>query len=234
MKPCASASSSASARIAEAAAALNERQRAYLLVAYAEDQYQAEANRGFGAPPARVWRWMEYGPDKQILLHKPDGVLREKLREQHLVDSGSGSTWRSLAERQLVELEYRHVFAHVTSLFVQMTRAGRGVARMLRTSSDAAAAKPAKPAGALSLTALRLVAYGQQHPSTSFDIQAPWPGGYPADFMVLRMIARSLVKKGLCTGDDWELKITAEGLKFDVAAQPNWIAPKGVLLDGHR
>lgn len=207
------------ARQAQVAAALNERQRSYLLVAYDEDQRQEERHRGFGAAPARLWRWMEYGPDKAILLHKPDGELRAQLRKLDLVDSGSGSTWRSLVDRGLIELEGRHVIGRVTSLFVKMTREGRAVARALR--GEAPRAKP--PADVLSLTALRLIAHGQQHPGKEFDIQAPWPWGYPGDFMMLRMVARSLVKKGLCAGDDGSLRITPEGLKLDVAAQVNWV-----------
>lgn len=206
------------ARQAQAAAALNERQRSYLLVAYAEDQRQEERHRGFGGSPARVWRWMEYGPDRAILLHKPDGELRAQLRKLDLVDSGAGSTWRSLAERDLIDLDWRPVTARVSSLFVKMTRQGRTVARLLRGEPPRA-----KQAAALSLTALRLVAHGQQHPGKEFDIQAPWPWGYPGDFMMLRMVARSLVKKGLCAGDDGSLKITPEGLKLDVAAQANWV-----------
>lgn len=207
-------------RLAQVAAALNERQRSYLLVAYAEDQRQQERHRGFGAAPARKWRWMEYGPDKAILLHKPDGALRAQLRKLGLVDSGSGSTWRSLVDRGLVELEWRPgITRRVSSLFVQMTREGRAVARALR--GEVPRAKPA--AGALSLTALRLIAHGQQHPGKEFEIQAPWPWGYPGDFMMLRMVARSLIKKGLCAGDDVSLRITPEGLKLDVAAQGSWV-----------
>jgi len=41
--------------------------------------------------------------------------------------------------------------------------------------------------------------------------------------MMLRMIARSLVKKGLCSGDDWSLRITPEGLRLDFAAHLNWV-----------
>jgi hypothetical protein len=41
---------------------LNERQRAYLLAAYAEDQAREERYRGPGGPPVRIWRWVEYGP----------------------------------------------------------------------------------------------------------------------------------------------------------------------------
>jgi hypothetical protein len=50
-------------------------------------------------------------------LHKPDGELRARLRKLDLVDSGSGSTWRSLVDRGLLELEGRHVIGRVTSLY---------------------------------------------------------------------------------------------------------------------
>jgi hypothetical protein len=105
------------------------------------------------------------------------------------------------------------------SLYVKMTREGRAVARAIR--GEAPRAKP--PADALSLTALRLIAHGQQCSGSDFEIEAPWPWGYPGDLMMLRMIARSLVKKGLCSGDDWSLRITPEGLRLDFAAHPNWV-----------
>lgn len=62
-------------RISEIAESLNERQRAYLIVAYDEDQRAEEVNSGPGSAPASQWRWLEYGPDGRVRKMTYDGPL---------------------------------------------------------------------------------------------------------------------------------------------------------------
>jgi len=207
-------------RLSEVAAALNERQRLYLLVAYDEDQYQEEVHRRPGLSPASVWRWMEYGPvgGRRLL---GDGPLRESLQRRKLVDAGSGSTWASLAERGLILQQYRPTpLPRISSLFIRMTRDGRKAARILKGLSIKKPKDAIKP---LSLTALRLLHYGQRHPNTSFDYMQPWAErfGMP-DFLLVMGAARGLIKRGMLSGDGRTLQITPSGIAVDVAAEPNW------------
>lgn len=79
----------ASAAALEAlATGLNERQRAYLLAAYDEDQAREGRNRGLGGPPARRWRWIEYGPvgHRWLDAHQ-DRLLRVMMSKAGLVIS---------------------------------------------------------------------------------------------------------------------------------------------------
>lgn len=87
-------------RLKDVANGLNARQQAYLLAAYAEDQRRENSHRSPGAPPARQWRWIEYGPVGAKFLDRP-GVflLRRVLEKDGLVDQGTGATWTALAER---------------------------------------------------------------------------------------------------------------------------------------
>lgn len=183
---------------------LNERQRAYLLVAYDEDQRQEE----------------EYGPvgSRRLL---GDGILREQLLHMKLVDAGAGATWGSLAERGLILQQYRPtILPRTSSLYVRMTTDGRKTARVLKglpINKPKVAAKP------LSLTALRLLHYGQQHPNTQFDYLQPWAERYGMpDFLIVMGAARGLIKRGLLSGDGRTLQITPSGAIVNVAAEPNW------------
>lgn len=207
-------------QIAAVTNGLNERQRAYLLVAYDEDQYQEEAHRRPGLSPPSVWRWMEYGPVGGRKLFG-SGPLRDTLQRLKLIDAGAGSTWAALAERGLILLQYRATpLPRMSSLFVRMTTDGRKAARILK---GLPMRKPQAHAKPLSLTALRLLHYGQQHPTTAFDYLQPWADrfGMP-ELLVVLGAARGLIKRGLLSGDGRTLRITHGGLVVDVTNEPNW------------
>lgn len=115
------------------ATALTKLQRTYLLLALDRDQALEASKKGFefGAPPAHVWRWTEYGPigAKGVLW---DGELRRALDRLQLVNSGTGAVWSSLRLEGLLEIELRDtgfVNAYskkpLSSLFARMTTSGR-------------------------------------------------------------------------------------------------------------
>lgn len=207
--------------------ALNPRQRAYLLAAYGEDQAREAARRGrIGGPPASVWRWIEYGP---IGVRHFDGsdpsLLRNALEREGLVDSGTGATWASLAARRLVETRRedtgfidRRTLRPIRSLSVKLTADGRRVARLLRGEP------PSRPKGdkPLSLSALRLIAYGQAHPGEVFEWCSPWDWR-PPEYVMMLGVAKGLVRRGLLEGEPpHALRITEAGLGLDLASEPNW------------
>jgi hypothetical protein len=120
-------------RITEIAESLNERQRAYLVVAYDEDQRAEQANSGPGSVPASQWRWLEYGPDGRVRRMTYDGPLRYALAEMKLVGHGAGSTWHSLESRGLLNTDHRLIgLGDLMSLYVRLTTDGRRVARVLK------------------------------------------------------------------------------------------------------
>ncbi|MCA8833306.1 hypothetical protein [Hymenobacter pini] len=121
---------------------LNERQRHYLLAAYALDQETEHDRKRLFARgqldaarvPASVWRWMPYGR-WQHLPGRPATPLRQAL-DAALVSAGTGSTWKALASRGLVEVEDRVIeLPGSPDLYplphVRMTPAGRKLARQL-------------------------------------------------------------------------------------------------------
>jgi hypothetical protein len=158
-------------RVRSIANGLNERQRTYLVMAYREDQRREAIRRTPGDPGANVWRWIEYGPVGAKWL--ANGLLRRELEQAGLVDQGTGSTWSVLVERGLVRAKYQHtgfVDARskrpIVSMMVRLETAGRKVARVLLSEP---LVKPHPNVQPLSLTALRLIAYGQAHPGEIFD-----------------------------------------------------------------
>ena len=154
------------ARLEQIASGLNDRQRAYLLAVYAEDQRREKTHRGPHSPPASTWRWIEYGPVGAKWLDNSSGfLLRRQLERSGLVNQGTGATWQTLADRGLVKRKHVHTgFADARtgrplfSLLVQMTAEGRKVARVI---TGEPLTKP-KQLKALSLAALRLIAYGKE------------------------------------------------------------------------
>lgn len=159
---------------------LNERQRHYLLAAYQLDQqieHQRRRDFARGRPdpertPAAVWRAMPYGRwQHRVLEGKPPTPLRELLDPQ-LVSPGTGSTWKALAERGLVELSDRTIcfpgMARRESYdlpHVRLTRAGRKLARaLLGEVRPPRPQKPTPPPGVLPLLAWRALAaaYAQE------------------------------------------------------------------------
>lgn len=206
---------------------LNSRQRAYLLAAYAEDQAKEVAKRKrIGGPPACEWRWIEYGPVGVRLFDGSNPhLLRNVLEREGLVDSGAGSTWASLVARKLVETKQeeigfidRRTRQAIRTLMVRLTLDGRKVARILRGEPTL---KP-KAARPLSLSALRLIEYGQQHPNEEFEWCSPWDWR-PPDYVTTLSVARGLISRGLLSGEvPHSLRITEAGLKLDVASEPSW------------
>lgn len=96
----------------KAGPALNDSQRHYLLAAYQLDQaIELQRKRNFargdgaGRTPAAEWRAMPYGR-WQHKLGQPPTPLREAL-DPKSVSPGTGSTWKALAERGLVEVDDR-------------------------------------------------------------------------------------------------------------------------------
>lgn len=228
--PTARAKPSAAVRLADIAASLNARQKAYLLTAFDIDQDREANNTGFHAAPARTWRWIEYGPNTEAI---GDGVLRRMLREQQeqtglqLIDKGSGATLAVLYNAGLMESELRNVplfhiryRRQVQTLFVKLTPDGRKVARLLRGMP---LTKPGGPKP-LTLSALRLIAWGQQHPGQRFHWSTPWEGSsYTPDYFRMLAITRGMAKRGLVTGDaSSSMRLTPAGEALDVTKEENW------------
>jgi hypothetical protein len=104
------------------------------------------------------------------------------------------------------------------SLMLRMTTDGRKVARILK-GEPLTKPKVDKP---LSLSALRLIAYGQANPNEVFDNHAPW-GMCPIDYLTILGICRGLIKRGLLAGEaPHAMRITDTGMTLDVTSQPNW------------
>lgn len=174
--------------------ALNARQRHYLLAAYQldqqiEQQRRRDFARGMPDPertPAAVWRAMPYGRwQHRVLEGKPPMPLRELLDPQ-LVSSGTGSTWKALAERGLVEVSERTICFPSLSLreqydlpHVSLTRAGRKLAReLLGEVRPPRPKKPQPPEGLLPYLAWRaLAAAYAQEPDGLVAVREGTPGG---------------------------------------------------------
>lgn len=103
---------------------LNARQQSYLKLIYQIDQAteREEKQRAFRGQrgPAEVWRWLFYG-DVALDVASP---LKQSIRDEHLVDPGTGSTFQALERRQLIECR-----GEVPELDVHLTPLGRKVAR---------------------------------------------------------------------------------------------------------
>jgi hypothetical protein len=152
--------------------------------------------------------------------------LRRVLDAQRLVDQGTGASWSALVERGLMQRRHVHTgFVDVrrrpiVSLMLRMTPDGRKVARTIKGEP---LTRP-KPARQHSLSALRLIAYGQAHAETVFGWSAPWDHtGFGPDYLILLAVTRSLVKQGLLAGEAPDhLQITEAGLALNVTQQPAW------------
>ncbi|MCT7958506.1 hypothetical protein [Laspinema palackyanum] len=106
---------------------LNDRQQTYLQQIFEIDQNREESERGAwnsgGRPrPADEWRWIEY-----LELFGNSSQLRQKLKTADVVDPGTGSTFKALATRKLIEIDYCYP---VKDWFkCKLTRLGRAVVR---------------------------------------------------------------------------------------------------------
>jgi len=108
----------------------------------------------------------------------------------------------------------------IVLLFVQMTTNGGKVARIIKGEP---LTKPKQPKS-LSLSALRLIAYGQKHPGQEFEWCTPWKDTiHVPDYVIMASVARSLIKRDLLSGEPpYRLPITKPGQAIDVPAEPNW------------
>ena len=117
------------------AAALNDRQRAYLLAVFETDQ-AVEADirsipyRPFQPrPKASEWRWLEYSePVPEIA--KPASRLYAAIKKSAPIDQGTGATFAALADRGLVEVRWGEFNVHgQRKPDLRLTAAGRRLAR---------------------------------------------------------------------------------------------------------
>lgn len=206
--------------------ALNERQRTYLLAVYNIDQEREAQHKGFGAAPSRLWRWIEYGPDA-YRSETWDGPLRASLAKAGMIDLGSGSTWSALKDLGLVESKQERTSMivlrwarEINVMYIRMTPKGRKVARLLLGLPMAKSKNP-KP---LTLSALRLIEWGQTHQGKPFGWSDPWEGtGWLPDYLMMLAITRGMQSRGLISGDaTGGMTLTAAGMALDVTTAPNW------------
>lgn len=133
---------------------LNARQQSYLKLIYQIDRAteREEKRRAFRGQcrPADVWRWLFYGDVVGVASQ-----LKQKLKNEKLVDPGTGSTFGALQRRNLIECR-----GEVPELHLKLTSLGRKVAR---TGLDEPPAKRTRtPKGMLSELAWEalVLAYG--------------------------------------------------------------------------
>ncbi|MCT7991909.1 hypothetical protein [Laspinema olomoucense] len=106
---------------------LNERQQTYLKQIFEIDQDREASERGAwnrgGKPrPADEWRWIEY-----LELFGNSSPLRQKLKRAKVVDPGTGSTFKALRTRKLIEIDY--CYPEQDCFNCKLTRLGRAVVR---------------------------------------------------------------------------------------------------------
>ncbi len=106
---------------------LNERQRVYLKQIFEIDQNREQSERGAwnsgGRPrPASEWRWIEY-----LELFGNSSPLRQKLKTAGVIDPGTGSTFKALRTRKLIEIDY--CYPEKDWFNCKLTRLGRAVVR---------------------------------------------------------------------------------------------------------
>src|SRR5947209_12373642 len=96
---------------------LNDCQRAYLLAIFETDQaveadMQSIPYRPFQSrPKASEWRWLEYSePVPEI--QKPASRLYAAVKKTAPIDQGTGATFAALADRGLVEVDWREYNIH--------------------------------------------------------------------------------------------------------------------------
>ena len=118
---------------------LNQRQQMYLQSIFEVDQAQERMHRMGGAggqwdnTPASVWRWIPY--------NVAGASLYGKLRDAHLIDPGTGSTFESLEQRGYIERKWTAGSLGASILWVYLTPQGRKFARA-NTEQRAATSLP--------------------------------------------------------------------------------------------
>jgi hypothetical protein len=115
--------------------ARNNHQCVYLLAIFKVDQEVESENapdrfRPFQPrPKASEWRWLEYSEPVHEII-KPASRLYEAIENAAPIDQGTGSTFRALADRGLIEVEEREFNVHgQPKPYVRLTPAGRRLAR---------------------------------------------------------------------------------------------------------
>ena len=104
---------------------LNRRQQIYLRLIFEIDQHREALKRGedgrrSGSRSASQWRWIEYGE-----IFGNSTTLRMRIKEAGEVDPGTGSTFKMLSMRKLIEIRYP--YDDLRWLDCKLTKQGRAV-----------------------------------------------------------------------------------------------------------
>ncbi len=106
---------------------LNERQQTYLKLIYEYDQIQERnekrrSARDWNSLPARVWRKIEYADTYSG--HTP---LKQSIKDAGMVDHGTGSTFKALRDRGLIQASWTHLLSNEVDIW--LTANGRKLVR---------------------------------------------------------------------------------------------------------
>ena len=106
---------------------LNPRQQTYLRLIFEIDQHREALERGqdwrrSSNRPASQWRWIEYAE-----IFGKSTALRARIKEAGEVDPGTGSTFKALSTRKLIEI--RCPYDDLQWLDCKLTKQGRAVVR---------------------------------------------------------------------------------------------------------
>jgi hypothetical protein len=106
---------------------LNRRQQTYLRLIFEIDQHREALERGqdwrrSNSRPASQWRWIEYAE-----IFGKSTTLRMRIKEAGEVDPGTGSTFKALLTRKLIEIRYP--YDDLQWLDCKLTKQGRVVVR---------------------------------------------------------------------------------------------------------
>jgi hypothetical protein len=106
---------------------LNRRQQTYLRLIFEIDQHREAVERGqdwrrSSRRPASQWRWIEYA---EIFGRSTE--LRARIKAIGEVDPGTGSTFKALSTRKLIEIRYP--YDDLQWLDCKLTKQGRAVVR---------------------------------------------------------------------------------------------------------
>ena len=104
---------------------LNRRQQIYLRLIFEIDQHREALKRGedgrrSGSRSTSQWRWIEYGE-----IFGNSTTLRMRIKEAGEVDPGTGSTFKMLSMRKLIEIRYP--YDDLRWLDCKLTKQGRAV-----------------------------------------------------------------------------------------------------------
>ena len=86
---------------------MNRRQQIYLKLIFEIDQHREALKRGedgrrSGSRSASQWRWIEY----EEIFVGDSTTLRMRIKEAGEVDPGTGSNFKVLSMRKLIEIRY--------------------------------------------------------------------------------------------------------------------------------